>query len=287
MKWQDVNIHPKNCGFVYWPQGHVIPRNWFRSHVQEFDLWLFTEGNGRIKSLDHQEWKLQRGSVVLLRPGREYEAFQSPKEPRIGTFWFHFELLPAQYPPGKLGLRNLPFYHETRDIGFLEFVARKIVFLMRECWDCPATKNILEREEAGLLLKTLLMEIYREAKLEGSSPITGVDLRHQQSIERMVSLIYESPEKYSTVSQLATPAGYSTDHFSRLFRRFTGRSPMALLIDARMDKAKKLLRSSDLNIGQVADLLAFRDIYSFSRQFRKHVGISPLTYRQNDRKSGR
>lgn len=282
MKWNDITVLPKVCGFVYWSADHMIPKQWFRSYVRDFDLWLFTEGNGCLHDSNGVEWELKRGSIILLRPCHVYEAWQTVGKERIGTFWFHMDLLasPRNEYLKAANLRSFPFYCETCEPGFFEFTARKIVSLMRGNMDKPPQEWIPERYEASLLLKSLLMELEREAREEADSQLIGVELHHKKIINKVVSDIYESPEKCGSSAQLARLSGYSPDYFGRLFRRFTGRTPLEVLIDARIDKAKKLLGYSDLNVGQIAESLGYHNIYFFSRQFREKTGISPQAFRR-------
>lgn len=48
----------------------------------------------------------------------------------------------------------------------------------------------------------------------------------------------------------------------------------------RIDYAKQVLKTSAVSIGEIAELLSFSDIYSFSRFFKKYTGMSPSEYRK-------
>lgn len=56
-------------------------------------------------------------------------------------------------------------------------------------------------------------------------------------------------------------------------------SPASYIRDQRLTKAKHLLRSTDLPIGQVAFAVGFEDPLYFSRLFKTSIGISPTNYR--------
>ena len=47
--------------------------------------------------------------------------------------------------------------------------------------------------------------------------------------------------------------------------------------------AKKLLKTREFKIGEIADMLGFNDIYEFSHFFMKMAGISPREYQLNDK----
>jgi len=80
---------------------------------------------------------------------------------------------------------------------------------------------------------------------------------------------------------MASQAGYSPDHFSRLFKRILGISPQAHAIRVRIDRARQLLIESSLTISQIADALGYDDVFFFSRQFKARTGQTPGQYRQS------
>ena len=78
----------------------------------------------------------------------------------------------------------------------------------------------------------------------------------------------------------ARSAGVSTNYLNRIVKKHTGH-PMGAWIDmARLGRAKKLLRESDLPVIDVAAETGFEDQSYFSRFFRKHTGITPSEYRK-------
>jgi DNA-binding IclR family transcriptional regulator/AraC-like DNA-binding protein len=72
--------------------------------------------------------------------------------------------------------------------------------------------------------------------------------------------------------------GYSW--FRRIFKRETGESPNSHYMNLRIAKAKKLLRSSDTPIKEIAEKLGYENQYYFSNIFRKKAGCNPTEYRK-------
>lgn len=88
-------------------------------------------------------------------------------------------------------------------------------------------------------------------------------------------------QKYSTNitrKRLAEIAGVSTDYYSRMFKRETGKSPMEYLTDIRIKKAEQLLIHSDEKLSTVANKVGFNDEFYFSRKFKAMKGCSPTIY---------
>jgi AraC family transcriptional regulator, L-rhamnose operon transcriptional activator RhaR len=82
------------------------------------------------------------------------------------------------------------------------------------------------------------------------------------------------------LDELASTAHMSKRSFIRAFRAAMGSSPIAYLIQLRINRAADMLRHGDRSITDIAFHVGFSDSNYFTRQFRKVIGISPRTYRR-------
>jgi AraC-like DNA-binding protein len=83
-----------------------------------------------------------------------------------------------------------------------------------------------------------------------------------------------------SVESLSEQASLSKFHFSRLFKELTGRTVMEYITSIRMTKAEFLLCNSTLSITEIALRTGFRDVYYFSRAFKKNHLLSPSELRR-------
>lgn len=82
-----------------------------------------------------------------------------------------------------------------------------------------------------------------------------------------------------TLENLAAEAVVSKFHFSRLFRRSTGATPHAFLVQLRMEAARRMLMTTDLNVAEIATSCGFARAAHFGTTFTKHFGVSPTAFR--------
>jgi AraC-like DNA-binding protein len=82
------------------------------------------------------------------------------------------------------------------------------------------------------------------------------------------------------LEELATAAGVSVTHYSAIFRRHTGFSPIDFLIRQRVQHACRLLDTTEFSISEVAERSGYNDPYYFTRCFRRVMGCSPRAYRK-------
>jgi len=92
--------------------------------------------------------------------------------------------------------------------------------------------------------------------------------------------LHENLAEPHRLDELAAAAGLSVPHFCSLFRRQTGYPPIDFLMRLRVQRACKLLDTTDESIATVAAQVGYEDAYYFTRCFRRIVGCPPRSYRR-------
>jgi len=71
----------------------------------------------------------------------------------------------------------------------------------------------------------------------------------------------------------------SPSYFRRLFREYTGMSPLEYINHLKIKQAQKMLQSGVMNVTEVAESLGYTDTSYFSRFYKKITGHSPSAER--------
>ena len=87
--------------------------------------------------------------------------------------------------------------------------------------------------------------------------------------------------KKLTLDGLAQEFHVSVSHIKRLFAQYRQMGAMRCFALMKIERAKQLLRESDLNVSEIAERLGFDSVYYFCNQFKKHVSMTPLEYRRS------
>src|SRR6266540_2180724 len=103
---------------------------------------------------------------------------------------------------------------------------------------------------------------------------------------RAKDLIDREYSRELDVPALAREAHASTAHFSRSFKRAFGETPHQYLQQRRIERAKELLRGTELSVTDVSLAVGFQSLGSFSTLFRKLVGEPPSEYARQWRGAG-
>ncbi len=124
----------------------------------------------------------------------------------------------------------------------------------------------------GIILQLLANCVRSGAAARRSTP-------HARRIEKIVQQIQADPTAPISADELAAQADLSPSHFRQLFRTHTGHPVKQYHNWVRINRAKDLLLSGECNVNQTAERLGFRDIYYFSRLFKKMTGVNPSHFR--------
>ncbi len=108
--------------------------------------------------------------------------------------------------------------------------------------------------------------------------------KRRESFERSVAQWFTRhlAERYE-LPRLAAAFHLSSRTLLRRFRSEAGRSPLELLQDLRVERARHLLESTTLSVAQVALEVGYQDVSTFSRLFVRHTGFTPAAFRRKFR----
>lgn len=127
------------------------------------------------------------------------------------------------------------------------------------------------------LLSLLAAWITRHADDGGTPPRAGREPRALAlAREFLAARCAEDPD----LAETARVAGLSPFHFLRVFRRTTGLTPHAFLVQCRVRRAQGLLRRG-LDPARVAAETGFADQSHLTRQFKRLTGVTPAAYRNS------
>jgi AraC-like DNA-binding protein len=102
----------------------------------------------------------------------------------------------------------------------------------------------------------------------------------EKAVMRAVTTMRENLGEQLTVDDMARSAMFSKFHFTRIFQRVTGVSPGRFLSALRLQRAKDLLLSTQLNVADISLIVGYNSVGTFSSRFTRSVGMPPTTYRR-------
>ncbi len=85
-----------------------------------------------------------------------------------------------------------------------------------------------------------------------------------------------------SVEDIAQTVGLERSYFTTLFTRQVGISPGKYLQNHRMEIAATLLTRDNCSVSTTALSVGYPDIYTFSKTFKRHFGMSPREYAKHN-----
>lgn len=98
-------------------------------------------------------------------------------------------------------------------------------------------------------------------------------------VERIVEYLELNYRSQISLRDVAAEFGYSPCYLTNAFRHATGLPITAWIIKRRICAAQELLGPGNVNVAVVSEAVGFNDLCYFTRQFVRHVGITPGRFR--------
>ena len=176
---------------------------------------------------------------------------------------------------------NIPVIYIT-DHGSEDTVLKAFKTGARDFFKKPINISELRKTVEGILsVRKATREKRHQFKSEelGHEEVIGKATTDQPlSVIRVIRYIEDNFLKPINLEMLANQANVSKYHFCRLFKRRMGTTPMQFVLARIIIRAKELLRREGLTISMVAAEAGFRELSSFTEQFKKYTGKTPTQY---------
>jgi len=99
-------------------------------------------------------------------------------------------------------------------------------------------------------------------------------------IDSAIDFMSKNTDHVINLEDIARTINLSPFHFSSVFKKKTGFTPIEYFNHLKVQKACQYLLFSDLRVKEIAFQSGIDDPYYFSRLFRKVMGTSPNEYRE-------
>ena len=256
--------HPKNPGFrmMHWHE--------------DLQFIYVSEGVIEVKTLDHAV-RAAAGEGVFINKNVVHTVAQI-ENCHYRSFLFPEHFL-SFYPGGPaqtlaarmVGNSRLPLILLAPDGDWQD----RALSLLKKLSSLEDEKSAFYPYEVLCLLTSLWLELLRHAALPGEGRESAAAARTRVFL-RFISEHYAEP---LTLKQLAGSAHVSKSECLRCFKATLRTTPYRYLTRYRLSEAARLLRETDLPIGQISSLVGFAQQSYFGKCFREKTGMSPRAFR--------
>ncbi|MFS0856118.1 MULTISPECIES: AraC family transcriptional regulator [Paenibacillus] len=249
-----------------------------RKKLGIYDVLIVVKGELYIGEND-QQWTLKKGDSLILLPEGEHYSVRRCSQKTV-FYWLHFEhveryesLLTSSDHEPELQDSSRPFGNP---------------YTLR----LPKHSKLAHPQAAFNLLEQLLTlemdsSFWHEQRLLGEllSILEEGSLRVMDSVqtrlaEQAAIYIQQNYKTKVTNETLAAALHFHPNYVIRCMKMKYGKTPIEYLNELRLERAKRLLVTTDWLIDRIAEEVGFRYAPYFSSCFKRYIGLSPLQFRK-------
>ncbi|OGF50203.1 MAG: hypothetical protein A2231_01840 [Candidatus Firestonebacteria bacterium RIFOXYA2_FULL_40_8] len=237
-----------------------------------YTISYIQEGKAIIK-IGKKRFKAEKGCIFIYKPHQIYGG-ESVKN-------YHYQTISIQ-----VDFADEEFHHKAIKSGWkdINYFPPEDNWKMRKVLDV-LVKEAEKKDKNPLLIKNYLMELFavineyienklksKKGKKKGNSLMAETCLKAKAFMENNCG-------RRLLIRDIASEVSLSPFRFAHIFKEYAGVAPVEYLIKTRIDKAKKLLKTTEKTVSEIADASGFSDQNYFTRIFKKLEKITPSEYR--------
>ncbi len=139
--------------------------------------------------------------------------------------------------------------------------------------DLYSTMNDMKNiDDIRVFMRTFIEEAVKELEEAKQS-------NNSYLVSQAVKLIDSNPDGSATLVSVAERLQIHPNYLSKIFKKETNESFSEHLIKNKMNMAKRMLRTTNKKVYEIAGAVGYRDVAHFTKVFKKNFGISPSEYR--------
>ncbi|MEO6303234.1 MAG: helix-turn-helix transcriptional regulator [Bacteroidia bacterium] len=263
----NISRHLKEHHFILTPHKHDF-----------YLVVLFTHGSG-THEIDFINYKVEPGSVFLLRPGQMHN-WKLSKDIEGYVFFHTKEFYDSRSVTENI--QDYPFFNSIHNPPLILLKNKsleKIIGLFSEIKNEYEETNLLKTQKLHAQITVIYIELTRLYKIKQQTEKQSY-LSKLRELEDLIDLNYKII-KYPF--EYAAKMTMSEKHLNRICKTCLNKTTTDLITDRIVLEAKRLLTHSKLTISQVAEELGYLDNSYFTRLFKKKTGETPGEFVKRNR----
>ena len=271
----DVRLY--QVGKLFCHEDTYIPTH---LHIDWYELTVILGGKGKIYTNSKTEYvEVSEGDIYLSFPA-DIHAIESDREAPLKYSFLSF-ILDGKSFKSKFKKITQDFYEPEKRVFRNQNVALLLEMLLSELLT-PAYK------QDDMLLYTLNQILIFTCRnfLHQAEEILPTNISKNEmlcySIMRYIDANIFLIKKYDDI---AAHFKYNYSYLSKVFKQTTHITLRDYLSNKKLERAKALIEEGKLSLTKIAEILNYASVYSFSKSFKYHFGISPTDYKKPANKS--
>lgn len=175
----------------------------------------------------------------------------------------------------KISVNQVKLIYREWITALLEVALDKGIYLSDTSDDTP---NLIDKMEACILF-THVHQLLEKTVADYFKDVERLNKVGSRAVEIMRYIDEHHSDNQLSVNVIALHFELSQAYLCSYFKKVVGTTINQYITDIRISKAKQLLNDTNSKVYEIATQIGFTDTNYFSVLFKKHVGMTPLEYR--------
>jgi AraC-like DNA-binding protein len=136
------------------------------------------------------------------------------------------------------------------------------------------------REVVPINFISFMLDVTHILKNKTESKVSRQSTRKEELFYKFLNLLLENYKEQHEVAFYAEKLFITPQYLTHIIKELTGKTTNKWIDETLILEARKLLKTTQTTVQQIADLLNFSDQSTFGKFFKKYHGISPAEYRR-------
>jgi AraC-like DNA-binding protein len=260
--------------------------------IFDYELLYIKEGKALI-TVEDRSYTGTAGDMFIFRP-RQRHSIRVIYNERLVQPHIHFDLLyyadREQVPVSYDDIQNIPphelsFFRQDILDQFIpsfpsHFRPHEQLYVEQLIFDIIHTLSN-PTAFSDIRLARLFLQLWEQLLSELSYGKSDIHAREQISA-KIKMYIEQNVSHTITLDEIADVLHFSRSYISRIFMQSYGIPPLHYHTLLRVQKARSMIRFTNMPLSEIAVQMGFDSPQNFSRVFRKHEGITPSAVRRTD-----
>ena len=255
----------------------------YKNYVEKHDFYeLCYVDEGEITLIsDDTKYELCKNDIVLIKPNAMHSYF-SKKGNKNKVFVICFESPSHTLKP----LTETVFSLDESLIYCIQKIIEenKNTFKMNEndLLELLSFPSFGGQQAIIIQLEYLLIGLLRNLSSNKNPAVVFLNGEkfYADLVDIIIGYLKSNIQQKITLGDICDKFNYSRSFICKIFKEQTGESLITYFNKLKIEEAKKILKETDISITDISELLGFAEAKYFGATFKKHVGISPLAYRE-------
>ncbi len=228
-----------------------------------------------ILEIDGTVYETGEGSIGIIPANVIHSHYKTDRKPT--TFlWWHF-IFKMSYAVDVVKILDFPVVSHLKNRGEFENIFSRFYNGSK---NMNKISEVLMQRACGLELMACLMdELISEKRLLPNMDVPPV-------FWNIFQKIYSEDNKQFTLHDLAEEYHMSATYISNRFKYFFGKAPIAMRNEIVLERAKDMLKNTELSVSEIAERFGFAEVCAFTHFFTNRMRQSPSGYRKQYRQFG-